>query len=120
MKRVVWGLGALLMAFALIGCSKSTDAGSTDEQTQVGANETGAGEPGVNGNGGAAGSSNPNAGGVTPMAGVGAGGMAPVSGSESLQGSGSGVGQAAKDKAKSVAGSAPSSLNQAPTSDDGN
>ena len=54
------------------------------------------------------------------VAGVGAGGMAPVSGSESLQGSGSGVGQAAKDKAKSVAGSAPSSLNQAPTSDDGN
>ena len=51
-------------------------------------------------------------GGVTPMAGVGAGPMTPVAGAESVQGGGSAAGQVLKDKAKDVAGTAPSSLNQ--------
>lgn len=51
-------------------------------------------------------------GGVTPMAGVGAGPMTPVAGAESVQGGGSAAGQVLKDKAKGVAGSSPSSLNQ--------
>lgn len=52
------------------------------------------------------------AGGVTPMGSMGAGGLTPVAGAESVGGGGSGVGQAAKDKARNVAGSSPSSLNQ--------
>lgn len=58
-------------------------------------------------------------GGVAPMAGVGGGAMAPVSGSETVTGSGGGsVGMAAKGKARDVANSAPSSVNQ--MGEDGN
>lgn len=48
--------------------------------------------------------SNPGGGGnIAPMAGMGAGGLTPVQGSESIQGGGSGVGQAMKEKAKGMA-----------------
>lgn len=44
--------------------------------------------------------------------------MTPVQGAETVQGGGSGVGQAAKDKAREIGQTAPSSVNQ--MTDDGN
>lgn len=46
---------------------------------------------------------------------AGAGGLAPVTGTENLQGGGGGVGQAAKDQARRVSGSAGSSIDQMST-----
>lgn len=48
--------------------------------------------------------------GVAPLTSGAAGPASPVSGAESVAGSGSGVGQAAKDKAREVAGGGTSSL----------
>ncbi|MBI5708178.1 MAG: hypothetical protein HZC36_14445 [Armatimonadetes bacterium] len=47
-----------------------------------------------------------------------AGAMSPVTGTDSVQGGGSGVGNVMKDRARGIAGDAPSSLNQG-TSDEG-
>lgn len=59
-----------------------------------------------------------SSGGVTPMT-TGAGAITPVTGNESLQGSGGyGVGQAAKDRAKAVGQTAPSSISQSTESGD--
>lgn len=103
-------------AIVCVGCNAGTE--STDVVKPGASNDSprGPGEsnannqvdPNASGNAQGGGS-----GGVAPMAGMGAGGLTPVSGSESLQGGGSGVGQAAKDRAKQVAGSSPSSINSA-------
>lgn len=102
MKRI---LLVLLLASALVaGCDplkSSSDAGKAEPGTSTAG--SGAGTSAETG----------SQGGITPMAGVGGGPMAPVSGAETVTGSGGGgVGMAAKEKAKGVAGSSPSSLNQ--------
>lgn len=57
-------------------------------------------------------------GGVAPIGSGVAGGMTPMSGTESVQGGGSSAGQVAKDRARGLANSSPSSLNSA--GDEGN
>lgn len=94
---------ALLLVFGVMGCAPSGDSAP---QADAGmdpnnATQTGSGGAGQSGSGG-----------PTPMAGVGAGGMTPMSGTDSVQGGGSAAGQVAKDRAREIAGSSPSSINQ--------
>lgn len=49
-----------------------------------------------------------------------AGGMSPVTGTDSVQGGGSGVGNVMKDRARGIAGNSPSSLNQGSSDEGGN
>ena len=99
--KIVLGLAAA----AAIGCSKpqpTSGTGPASPQDPAQTKSTSSNAPEGQG------------GGIAPMAGVGAGPMTPVSGAESVDGAGGGgVGQAAKDKAKSMAATAPSSINQA-------
>lgn len=101
------------------GCKPGSNDSNASNPSVDGASngsEGVSGEPSAQNQGGSAGQQGSD-GGITPMGGVGAGPMTPVSGTESLQGGGSGVGQAAKDKAKEVAASSPSSISNA--ADDG-
>jgi len=94
MQRIV--ILILALAFAL-GCSSEPTAVPIEkDQPSTEKTQTSAVEPG----GGS---------GIAPMTSGAAGAASPVSGAESVQGSGSGVGQAAKDKARDVASGAGSS-----------
>lgn len=102
------------LLFSVFGCKPEEPAAPSENApgSAIGQNAPKPNANGVNGTTPGA----PAGGGQTtiaPMAGVGAGPMTPVSGSESLQGGGSAAGQVLKDKAKGLAGQAPSSLNQA-------
>lgn len=102
------------LSFAVLGCKPEEPTAPT-ENAAGGA--SGQNTPAPNANGVNTTTPGTPSGGnqttIAPMAGVGAGPMTPVSGSESLQGGGSAAGQVLKDKAKGLAGQAPSSLNQA-------
>lgn len=100
MKRLV--LAGLLGVLAA-GCSSGGDSASQADAGMDPKNAMQDGQPSPTG---------PNSGGPAPMAGMGAGGMTPMSGTDSVQGGGSAAGQVAKDRAREVAGSSPSSINQ--------
>jgi hypothetical protein len=87
MPKIVLGLA---MAALLLGCNPTKQPASEPESSQPPAAEGG------------------NVGIVSPAA----GGLSPVTGGESIEGNAGGVGSALKGKAKDIAGSSPSSLNQ--------
>lgn len=99
--------GLLIAGLTLAGCASSpqpstTDPNSTNQQQPRST-------PGVT----TSQNDNPSQGGIAPVT-TAPIGNAPVTGSESLQGGGSSVGNVAKDRAKQAASSAGgSSLNQA-------
>lgn len=93
---------AILLGMMAVGCASNQDSSSHVDE---GMDPSNASQPGNGGSG--AGS-----GGPAPMAGVGAGGMTPMTGTDSVQGGGSAAGQVAKDRAREIAGSSPSSINQ--------
>lgn len=94
---------AFLLGVIAVGCSPKGDPAP---QADAGM------DPGNAMQNGQSGPTGPNSGGPAPMAGVGAGGMTPMSGTDSVQGGGSAAGQVAKDRAREIAGSSPSSINQ--------
>lgn len=92
--RRFWLVAFAVLALGLVsGCGPAEPEGRMEERPVAGEEQAGAAAA-TGGGGGVQ---------VTPSA---AGGLAPVTGTESLQGGGSGVGQAAKDMARDVAGSA--------------
>lgn len=94
-------LGCLVAAFA-VGCSPA------EAPTAEKAPETPAETP----------QSNTGGGGGIQIHGPGGAGISPVTGTESLQGGGSGVNSVAKDRAKAAAGAASSgSMGQMPSDD---
>lgn len=106
MKKFLFPI--LLISLFLTACNQepTTEDPATTEPTTANGNNANAGS-GVNTN-----QQPPSTSGGSDSIGVytaGAGGMAPVTGSDSVAGGGSGVGTAAKSKAKDVAGSMGSS-----------
>lgn len=85
--------GAVVLgSMSLLGCEPPKPA-----EPAPPAETTGAPQPGSTAQGG---------GGVAPIGSGAAGGMTPMTGTENIQGGGSGVGQAAKDQARRASGMA--------------
>lgn len=103
MKTLCFALGALFVGAGLVGCSKGADANQAANPGGPARNAP----PGAPGGGGS----------IAPMT-TAPVGIAPVAGSETLQGGGSGVGQAMKDRAKRTASGPSSSVDQQPPEDD--
>lgn len=102
MKTTSYVLSALVAGFAIAGCGKS---GDTQQAVST---------PGATRNGPPGAPGSPSGGGnIAPMT-TAPVGIAPIAGSENLQGGGSGVGQAMKDRAKRTASGPSSSLDQQP------
>jgi hypothetical protein len=93
MKRLTLA-AFLLAAFFVVGCSSQPAAEENTPTNQ----ETPADDSGASNTGGDSGVNV-----ISPAA----GGASPVTGAHNVQGGGSGVGQAAKDRARSAAGSNP-------------
>jgi hypothetical protein len=112
MSRLTSLITTLIAALLLTGCGAPEPEGKLPEdQTPTDGAPPRTGD-GTSTDPNATTSTTPESGGGIQIHGGGAGGIAPVTGTESLQGGGSGVGQAAKEKAKEVAGGSGSSAAQ--------
>ncbi|MGE0002743.1 MAG: hypothetical protein AB7F50_09190 [Fimbriimonadaceae bacterium] len=97
---------APLLSLVAFGCSSEPTAVPIEGETPAAEQpQTSSADPG-------------SGGGIAPMTSGAAGGVTPVTGAESVQGGGSGVNQAAKDKARDVAAGAGSGSLGAGTGDE--
>lgn len=95
----------LFVSVLMFGCNKPADQSANQPTTPAN-------------NAGSSASSSPNDPGIAPVGSGAAAGMTPVTNPGAVEGAGAGgVGQAAKDMARSKAASGSSSLNQMPADD---